>query len=440
MNNEEAQKIRLELKTNERMRGDINNKIKFYKEILERLKNDDEKFPSKIEKVIEEMKKLDQKRNELATEKYSVLLKLEHTGDKNSEKSIVGTRSNLNLLKEERTKYKLELIDVDGVLKKLAKEIIELKKNIASKEVMQNIPVSICPVCFTKISGNKINAGLCDNCHNNSNEDILQSLAMYKRMIEESIVEANTLKQEYNLRLQEIDKSIKKKEQTLGKEEKKYFEKLSSMREPIETLITEITSEIDSITHRYYRLKELLFNLKEINELKEKKNKLDLKISNLHEELEEVSKRSSNDILVYLKWQDLLQNLFYIIYASSNNVRISSQDYMPIIDDNPISQVASESMKLVARLAYVLSLFELETILEKEKINSVGFTLFDSPKDKDLDLDKYENFLECLANSKTGQIFLTGSVKDFESYKHFFTDDVFFRFLSKGDKLLKKSQ
>ena len=155
------------------------------------------------------------------------------------EKNIVGVRGELNRLKEERTKYKLELIDVDGVLKKLDKELQELKRNIASKIVIQNIPVSICPVCFSKISEEKVNAGLCDNCHNSSNEDILQSLAMYKRMIEDSITEANTLKEEYGDKLSQIEKNIKEKEKKLRKEEEKYFNKLTDMREPIKTLITD---------------------------------------------------------------------------------------------------------------------------------------------------------------------------------------------------------
>ncbi len=440
LNNEDAQKIRLELKENEKIRTEINNKIKFYKEILERFRNDNEKVPYKIDRVIEEMEKLNQKREELAKEKYSVLLKLEHVGDANLEKNIVGVRGELNRLKEERTKYKLELIDVDGVLKKLDKELQELKRNIASKIVIQNIPVSICPVCFSKISEEKVNAGLCDNCHNSSNEDILQSLAMYKRMIEDSITEANTLKEEYGDKLSQIEKNIKEKEKKLRKEEEKYFNKLTDMREPIKTLITEITDEIDSITNRYYLLRELLFNLKENNELKTEKKELDLKIKNLHEELDQANKKDSNAVLIYMKWQELFKKIFHEVYMSDNSTRISGDDYMPIIDDNPITQVSSESMKLVARLAYVLSLFELETVLKKEKINSIGFILFDSPKDKDLDLDKYEEFLKSLSDAKNGQIFLTGSVKDLESYKKYFLDEDLFPFLYKDNKLLKKSE
>lgn len=87
-----------------------------------------------------------------------------------------------------------------------------------------------------------------------------------------------------------------------------------------------------------------------------------------------------------------------------------------------------------------MSLFELETVLKKEKINSIGFTLFDSPIDKDLDLDKYEEFLKSLSNAKNGQIFLTGSVKDLESYRKYFFEEDFFLFLYKENKLLKKSK
>lgn len=437
-NNDEAQKLRLNLKANEKLRTEINNNIKFNKEILGRLKNDEEKFPTKIEKVVQEMKELDLKRADLANEKYSVLLKLEHNGDKIAEKNIVKLRSELNKLKEEQTKCKLELIDVDGVLNKLALELKELKKSIASKSILQSIPVSICPVCFSHISVEELNQGLCSNCHNGSNEDVLQSLAMYKRMIEESIAEANTLKSENNEKLEIIEKEIKSIEKKLGRDERKYFEKLTEVREPIETLISEITTEIDKITDRYYKLKELQYNLKEINKLQDKKIQLDLCIKELREELTDASKKNSDEMLVFIHWQNLFQILFRKIYSSNNSALISREDYMPIIDDININQVSSESMKLIARLAYILSLFKLQEYIEDEKINSIGFVLFDSPRDKDLDLDKYENFLESLADTDNGQIFLTGSISDLDSYKKYFKQEDFLPGLTENEKLLKK--
>ena len=137
-------------------------------------------------KIQLEIDKIDMERDELSTEKYKVLLKLEQQGDKIAEKSIIELRTELNALKESQAKCKLELVDVEGILKKLSDELFEIKKNIAAKKVIQSIPVTICPICFSEINESEIENGICHNCKEHSSEQILQSLAMYKKMIEES--------------------------------------------------------------------------------------------------------------------------------------------------------------------------------------------------------------------------------------------------------------
>ena len=82
----------------------------------------------------------------------------------------------------------------------------------------------------------------------------------------------------------------------------------------------------------------------------------------------------------------------------------------------------------------VQKVFERATPRQRENI---GFVIFDSPKDKDLDKDKYERFLKCLASANCGQIFLTGSDKDEESYINTFKEEFFLPKLSDDDKLLK---
>lgn len=149
-NNEEAQLLRLELNAKTKERSELLNKQKFYKEIINEYKESDEKWPMKVEKIQAEIEKIDQERDELSTEKYKVLLKLEQQGDKVAEKAIVELRKELNLLKEKQAKCKLELVDIDGILKKLSSELLEIKKNIAAKKVIQNIPVTICPCVSQK--------------------------------------------------------------------------------------------------------------------------------------------------------------------------------------------------------------------------------------------------------------------------------------------------
>ncbi|MDF2821179.1 MAG: hypothetical protein K0R15_1620 [Clostridiales bacterium] len=436
-NNEEAQSLRLELNAKQKERTELNNREKFFKELVNEFKQSDDKWPTKLEKVKEEMDKLDEERDNLSSEKYKVLLRLEQQGDKTFEKIIIENRKELNKLKEQQAKYKLEIVDVEGILSKLKNELVYIKYNIAAKKVIQNIPVTICPVCFSELGEENIQEGLCHNCKEHNTEQILQSLAMYKKMIEESIVETESLKRENDIKLKKLKQQINEKEKKLKDTEIKYYEKLSDSKQPMEVLIREIKERIELITGRYYKLADLKKNLIELNKIYSKKESLVKEIDELRESLDEASKKNENDLIVLTKWKTCFQKLYTEISGTEDIVTISDEDYMPLIGENPMSKVSSESMKLVVQLSYILSLFQLQKNLDKEKINNIGFVVFDSPKDKDLDKDKYERFLKCLSKSDVGQIFLTGSDKDEESYLKAFDDNDFLSKLSDDDKLLK---
>lgn len=435
-NNQEAQLLRLELNAKTKERNELLNKQKFYKEIIREYKEDDEKWPLKIEKIQKEIEKIDAERDELSTEKYKVLLKLEQQGDKIAEKAIIELRTELNLLKEKQAKCKLELVDVEGILKKLSNELLEIKKNIAAKKVIQNIPVTICPVCFSKIDGD-MEKGLCDNCNEHDSEQIVQSLAMYKKMIEESLVETESLKEANKEMLSELKNSISAKEKKLVTLERKYYEKLTVVKQPMETLIREIKSRLELLTERYYKLAGLKKNIIELNKIKSALGTLANEIKQIREDLEVASKKNEDDLIILIKWKEVFKEVFTEISGTNDTVDISEEDYMPLVNGNTMNKVSSESMKVVVRLSYILSLFKLQKYLDGKKINNIGFVIFDSPKDKDLDRDKYERFLKCLASANCGQIFLTGSDKDEESYINTFRKEVFLPKLSDDDKLLK---
>lgn len=436
-NDDEIQKIRLELKSREKERAEVRTKIKFYKELMNPYKESEEKYPQKIDALNREMDKLKDERDGLTTQKYNILIKLEHTNDKKAEKRIVDMRKELNQLKEEQTKAKLEILDVEEVLKKLSSELQKLKENLAAKKVLQNIPVSICPICFAELTENELKEGLCPSCKEHNDSEILESLALYKKMIEDSLKEAILIKKDNDERLKDISTQINNKEKKLRKMQEKYFNDLVEMKEPLELLIQELKEQIDVIVERYYKLADLKKIMIESNKLKSQKERLALEIQELHDQLEEASKKTANEILVLEKWKMLYQELFQNIYSKAYNLSISNEDYMPIINGNPMNRISSESMKLVARLSYILSLFNLQTKLDDEKVNPVGFAIFDSPKDKDLDNDKYLAFLKELANTKDGQIFLTGSVLEKDIYESVFDDGDFFEPLTEESRLLK---
>lgn len=438
-NNSEEKRIRLELKSKEKERTSLRTKESLYKELLNEYSNADEKYPKRIDAVDKEMNQILQEKDNLSTQQYRTLVKLEHISDKNTEKEIVALRAELNKLKEKQTKAKLEMLDIADVLKKLHTELKDLKSNIAATTILKDIPVTICPVCLSELNEMEIESGLCHNCKEHSKEDVLEKVAIYKKMVEDSIKEAKSLIEQNDVLLKDVNDEIKEKTKKLNMLQEKYLNKLEEIKEPLECLIQEIKDKIDVVTGRYYRLSELRKNLVEKNRLTSEKDRLTQEIKILREELEEASKKSSNDILIFEKWKILYEDIFKEIFSQTYSVSISSEDYMPIINDNTMNRISSESMKLVARLSYVLSLYKLQSYLENDIVNSVGLVMFDSPKDKDLDNDKYRKFLKIVADNSEGQVFLTGSVMEREIYEEAFDKGCFFNFLTEDDRLLKNT-
>lgn len=438
-NNSEEKRIRLELKSKEKERTSLRAKESLYKELLNEYSNADEKYPKRIDAVDKEMNQILQEKDNLSTQQYRTLVKLEHISDKNTEKEIVALRAELNKLKEKQTKAKLEMLDIEDVLKKLHAELKDLKSNIAATTILKDIPVTICPVCLSELNEMEIESGLCHNCKEHSKEDILEKVAIYKKMVEDSIKEAKSLIEQNDVLLKDVNDEIREKTKKLNVLQEKYLNKLEEIKEPLECLIQEIKDKIDVVTGRYYRLSELRKNLVEKNRLTSEKDRLTQEIKILREELEEASKKSSNDILIFEKWKILYEDIFKEIFSQTCSVSISSEDYMPIINDNTMNRISSESMKLVARLSYVLSLYKLQLYLENDIVNSVGLVIFDSPKDKDLDNDKYRKFLKIVAGNSEGQVFLTGSVMEREIYEEAFDKACFFNFLTEDDRLLKNT-
>ena len=438
-NNSEEKRIRLELKSKEKERTSLRTKETLYKELLNEYSNADEKYPKRIDAVDKEMNQILQEKDNLSTQQYRTLVKLEHISDKNTEKEIVALRAELNKLKEKQTKSKLEMLDIEDVLKKLHVELKNLKSNIAATTILKDIPVTICPVCLSELNEMEIESGLCHNCKEHSKEDVLEKVAIYKKMVEDSIKEAKSLIEQNDVLLKDVNDEIREKTKKLNMLQEKYLNKLEEIKEPLECLIQEIKDKIDVVTGRYYRLSELRKNLVEKNRLTSEKDRLTQEIKILREELEEASKKSSNDILIFEKWKTLYEDIFKEIFSQTCSVSISSEDYMPIINDNTMNRISSESMKLVARLSYVLSLYKLQSYLENDIVNSVGLVIFDSPKDKDLDNDKYRKFLKIVADNSEGQVFLTGSVMEREIYEETFDKGCFFNSLTEDDRLLKNT-
>ena len=432
-NTSEIQRLRLELKSIEKEKNELNSRIVFYKEAIDEKREQNPNLPINIEKIKKEIEMLDDEKKKLADEKYQILINYEKLADKSKENEIGFIKKELNKCKEERTTLNLQCIDAKETKEKLSNELELIKQRLAAHKIIHSIPVTICPICFSEISVDT----LCEHCSEVDFQTNIDSMAGYKRMIEESIKEADLLIDDYTQNISDLNKKINKLEKQISTLEVEYFEKLTTLRNPLESLIREIQSRIESMITKHYTYSEIVKQLVMSDNLKGKRKELNDKLTDLRDELEIADQKTAKDVNIIQVWNKLFQELVNDIFGADIIAIISEDDYMPVMNNIPINKISSESEKLVAQLAYILSLFKLESYLEGDKINNIGFIMFDSPKDKDLDIDKYERFLSLLHKTSEGQIFLTGSITDELIYKKHFNDVKFMPTLSKQDKLLK---
>ena len=114
------------------------------------------------------------------------------------------------------------------------------------------------------------------------------------------------------------------------------------------------------------------------------------------------------------------------------------ENYMPIIDNTKIGAVASASLKVAIRLSFVLALFNESIDSEDVACSHLGILLLDSPKDKDLDNNRFDSFLKNINDECVGQVIITGSISDEQIYTSNLTTATFFEVLKTNKKLLKE--
>jgi len=421
--NQDLHRLRLELKQKDKDRTEINNRISFFSDMQKETNIGNEVVYRKIEKVDEDLEKLENKRTELHNFRYEQLNKLEKTNDKEIVDEIVKLRRKVSILKSSLMQTTLEAKDLKNMLPVFKAELEQLKKQLASQKILFNIPVTICPICFTTI-GEIETVGLCSHCGENSHQEVFDSAAAYKRTIEDTIKELNILitQKKQEERAQNVNLVATKNQ--LTKVESSYFNGLKNIKQPIEHMIDEIEKRLEYITEHSYRLKEIRRILIQLNLLKSQKDELGRAIEGLRIEIEEEEKKSSRNVIKIDKFEETYKMLFELIYGVEHDISINTDNYMPIIDGSPVLNNSnhSASIKVVSRLAYIFTLFLLNRYLEKAKINNMKFIIFDSPRDKELDIDKYERFLELIRSQDEGQVFLTGSLKEIDVFYKIFPE------------------
>lgn len=439
--NQDLQKLKLEYKTAEKERNLVNEQISIYKNLQAELTENTKYNFRKIEKLDEELKRISQEKNDIDNFKYEQLKNIEKSNDQNALTLISNLRKDCQQIKSRIALISFECDDLKQMLPLLNEELDKIKKQLAAQKVLMSIPVTICPVCFSEVKNIEEN-GLCPHCKDVNAQEVLDGIASYKRTIEDTIKEVTILLKEKNeqKRLAEVELSQKQKE--LSNVENEYFNKIQKSTETFNSIIEELQIKIQEIVKSEYQLKEIRKVMVQLNVLKSKKDKFNRDLEEIRDEIAENEKKSGNDALKLIIFENTYKEIFEKIYGVKHNIVIQPENYMPIIDGTVLSQNSnhSASIKVVARLAYILTLYLLNDYLSEAKINNMHYVIFDSPREKDLDIDKYKRFLEILRDQGEGQVFLTGSYRDIDTFNDVFSEQkmCFIDLLSDEEKLLKR--
>ena len=432
-NTAEIQRLRLSLKAKEKERSQISARITFLSEIVSEKLQDNPDFPQTADKIRLAIEEINVESNRLSTEKYDVLTQLEHSADKQIEAEILKLKKVLNTEKEKHTNITLNISDTLETQEKLKAELEAIKKRLAAQKVIFSIPVTICPICMSEIHEET----LCEHCKDIDMQKIIDNLSSYKKMIDDSLKESDLLLKEYRKELSECNNKINRISNNLNDLKQTYLSKLESLRAPLEEIIGELKVRIKTITKRKLALTDLLSYIQENEKNKDIRKQINEQYKELQEEFEKTSRKSFEDIKIVNAWISYYETIYNEIFGSSADEISISEEYMPVINGTEIHRISSESVKLVAQLAYIYTLATLNDQLDNPMINHLGFMIFDSPKDKDLDMDKYKRFLSLLSRVGNIQIFLTGSILDEAAYKEAISNALYLPTLSEENRLLK---
>lgn len=432
-NTTEIQKLRLSLKAKEKERSQITARISFLNEIVSGKLQANPDYPKTVEKIRDAINEINIENDKLSTEKFDVLTHLEQSADKELEAKILRLKKLLNTENEKHTDITLNISDTIKSQNKLKGELESIKKRLTSQKVIFGIPVTICPICLSEIEQDT----LCDHCKDIDTQQNIENLSSYKKLIDDSLKEADLLLGQYRKELAECDVKISDINNELNSLKEKYLSKLDSVRTPLQEIIDELKERIRMLETQKIALTDLLAYLQETENNKNNRDRINEELKELQEAFEKASQKSADDIIIVDVWIRYYNEIYNEIFGSTSDEICFNEEYMPSINGTEIHRISSESVKLVAQLAYIFTLATLNSKLDKPMINHLGFMIFDSPKDKDLDMDKYKRFLSLLNKVDNTQIFLTGSIVDETSYKETIPNALYLPSLSENDRLLK---
>lgn len=432
--NSELQRIRLEIQNLSKKHTEMAARISFLTNEIQEIKEKNEINERKIE---EELSEIRTEKDLLTRKEYDKVAAIQTINDTSNNEINISLQKKLSDLYEQQQRINLELKDIEDVIKSLNNDMALLKYKVAAKDILEELPILYCPNCLSELSEETIKKGLCDNCHKKTTEEKVINNATLKKTISDSIIEAMEIQQLKQNSLEEVKREIINIQEEIRIKRQQMLAQNHEASDLIYQTIVEIKKRLEYLLKREHVLSKYKVINSELTNLRNSRKDISNELAELKKDLTKTDKKASLSMQYFDKFKENFNRYLHCMFEEISTCEFD-ENYMPIIDNTKITSVASASLKVAIRLSYVLALFN-ESLSKEETVTShVGLLLLDSPKDKDLDNNRFDKYLEVVNNECAGQIIITGSISDEQSYKRNLTNATFFAPLRTDDKLLKK--
>lgn len=433
--NSEVQKLRLEVQSLSKKKSELTSSLRVIKQIInDQIEKDEDKElvanDKKIKKNIEVILKDKEKLSKLTLENSFDLYAF---NNEVKQKQLIEKQMERGLATDQIREIKLEIMDLDLATDQIKQELHLLKKKMVARQFFTQIPVDFCPICLSEIKEHNVNEN-CSFCNEKMPDFNEEETFQYRRLLTESIKESEIIKEELENKLKEVLKNRDNIEQKIEEVNKEYLQEKKNTSTPLESLIHSVKERLEHLIKSEEKHRNFLSHLEVKDSISKHIDENNSLIKKAKESLKALENHYlEGDIDKTQTWETLFKHYISTMFPHVKQANLD-ENYIPFINGLEINKISSASLKVATRLSYILSLF---TLKEDVDINHVGFVLFDSPRDKDLDYDKYLTFLKILNENKSGQIILTGSIDELELYKQVFKEE---EIILEHDKILKETK
>lgn len=434
--NTELQRIRVEIQNLTKTQTALSERITF---LAEQKKETEQKYELDNRNSETELAEIVAEKNILSMQEYEKVFSVKAINDIQITRGLISKQSEIRRRIERQQVLKLELEDIESVIKSLSQDMVLLKYKTAAKDILEDLPILYCPNCLSPLAEEVVKKGLCENCNKKTVEERIINSATLKKTISDSIVEANEINQIKKNELGAITSQISDLQYEIQEEKKHAFKDCTEEKGLIYKAISEIKTRLEYLIKREQLLKSYRKVKTELDRTTIERKNNNTALKELKESLLKADTRASFSMqhLDTFKtcFTRYLRNMFSDILLCELD-----ENYMPLIDSNKVSYVSSASLKVAIRLSYALALFNSEIDSKDKNYSHLGLLFLDSPKDKDLDEYRFVKYLKMINNECAGQIIITGSSSDSELYKKNLTTAKFFESLLTSNKLLKRKK